>query len=94
MKNLDIEGQGAFYTRCAELLGAETTYKPWFGRPPNRWNNRAPGNGRYPGFGMIRRFGDNAIHVNLHHPFTLNRWFKSEDEVYAALAAVERKIVP
>lgn len=45
-----------FYTRCSEILGVEHNYnKPVFKR--TRWNNRILGNGRFPGFGLIRCFG-------------------------------------
>lgn len=45
-----------FYTRCSELLGITHDYKT----PPkrrNRWNARNLGNGRFPGFGLIRCYG-------------------------------------
>lgn len=76
-----------FYRTCAELLGATHQYSPWTGRPPNRWNNRRPGNGRFPGFGTIRMFGQRSVHVSLRHPFVLNRHFTSVDEATAYLAS-------
>lgn len=38
---LDVEE--AFHRECAGILGAVHSYRPWFGRPPNRWNNRHAG---------------------------------------------------
>ncbi len=71
-----------FYNRCAELLGTEHYYvnsEPiqkinWrtgeFYTPATRatrWGGRGAGNGRFPGFGMIRLFGD-TVQINLYHP--------------------------
>ena len=91
MNDKDFEAEGRFYARCAELLGCDHTYRQWVGRPPNRWNNRNPGNGRYPGFGTIRRFGDNAIHVSLRAPRSINAMFYAEADVFAALSAADEK---
>jgi hypothetical protein len=54
-----------FYWECARLLDVVHTYRPWIGRPPDRWNNRHSGNGRFPGFGTIRMYGPSQIHVSL-----------------------------
>ena len=85
MNEKDFEAEGRFYTRCAEILGCDHNYRPWNGRPPNRWNNRTPGNGRFPGYGTIRRFSSNAIHVSLRVPQAINAVFHQEEDVYAAL---------
>lgn len=74
-----------FYQRCAELLGASHTYKPWVHHKITRWNNRTPGNGRFPGFGTIKMFGPTLIHVSLRHPCVVNRVCRSQDEVFALL---------
>ena len=70
-----------FYQECAELLN--TTYDcqpfPWTSSGVTRWNNRAPGSGRYPGHGLIRCYGS-VIHVNLHTPVTFNKVFSSKEE--------------
>lgn len=76
-----------FYQRCADILGAEHHYQPYPYRRPNRWNNRAPGNGRYPGFGIIRLFGD-RVHMQLRAPQSVNCWFNSRDEALAYLVAL------
>lgn len=56
-----------FYAECAAVLN--TTYEceafPWYKR--TRWNNRNPGSGRFPEFGLIRCFGS-TVHIALHHP--------------------------
>ena len=58
-----------------------TTYEgeafPWYRR--TRWNNRKPGSGRFPEFGLIRCFGD-TVHTNLHHPINISKVFNSKAE--------------
>jgi hypothetical protein len=69
-----------FYGRCARLLNTEHDFHPipvaskiprHDGTVRNvakgRYNQREPGNGRFPGHGLVRHFGL-AIHVNLHTP--------------------------
>jgi hypothetical protein len=85
MNEKDFEAEGRFYARCAEILGCAYAYRPWTGRPPNRWNNRHPGNGRFPGFGTIRRFSASSIHVSLRAPRSINAVFSNETDVFAAL---------
>ena len=79
-----------FYEECAKILGIEYECEPfpWTHSRRSRWNNRAPGSGRYPGFGTIRKFG-NEIHVCLRHPISHNKVYKSEQEVFDFL----RKII-
>ena len=76
-----------FYEKCAKLLG--TTYEcesfPW--RKRTRWNNRSPGGGRYPGFGIIRKFG-NSIHVSLRHPVVHHAIYDSEEELFTFLRSL------
>lgn len=79
--------QAAFYERCAEALGVPHHYRPWVGRPPNRWNNRHPGNGRFPGRGCVRWFGPQCIHVMLEAPNSVSRYARSEDEAIAIIQA-------
>jgi hypothetical protein len=78
----------AFYAECAAILGATHDYVPWTGRGPNRWNNRRPGNGRFPGFGVVRLYSPNAIHVCLHAPAPLNRMARSPQEALALVRGV------
>lgn len=79
----ELEGQ--FYQECARLLSVPYTYTPWTGRGPNRWNNRHAGNGRFDGFGTIRMFSPNCIHLSLRAPRPINCVVRSVEEVYALL---------
>ena len=56
-----------FYAACAALLGVPHEGVPFTHYKRTRWNNRTPGQGRYPGAGIIRVFG-NTIHVSLSEP--------------------------
>lgn len=92
-----------FYEKCAKLLGTENLYveKPKPAKRFNRetgkmyqpitrktrWGPREPGNGRFPGHGLIRIFGSNTIHVSLSNP-SLNGTFSSFEEVLEALQRV------
>lgn len=80
-KNYEVEER--FYQACAKLLCAPHEYRPFAPRRRNRWN-RLKGNGRFPGHGCVRMFGENSIHVMLTKP-RLNKSFSSCD---AALAAI------
>ena len=86
MKENEIEVEG-FYLKCAELLGAEHTYKKFPYRKRTRWNNRGAGNGRFIGHGLIRVYSENLIRVNLYNP-VLNGTFKSPEEALIALSNV------
>jgi hypothetical protein len=85
MKEEKIKAEEPFYRRCAELLGCTHEYRPFPWRKRTRWNNRAAGNGRYEGYGLIRMFGPTTIHVSLHSPIRVNRWFSSPEAVYSFL---------
>lgn len=67
-----------FYQACAKLLGAQHEYQPYPYRRPNRWNNRDPGNGRFPGYGVIRLYGE-RVHISLRSPVRVSLWC-SHDE--------------
>ncbi len=56
-----------------------------------RWNNRHPGNGRFPGVGTIRLYAPNHIHVSLRQPVVLNRVCRSAHEAYDLLRRLEIK---
>lgn len=88
MKTISQTVEEGFYQRCAELLGTTHTYKPWNHHKITRWNNRKPGNGRFPGCGTIKMFGPNVIHVALRHPKVITKVCKSPDEVYMILAGL------
>ncbi|NBB17699.1 hypothetical protein GVN21_20250 [Caulobacter sp. SLTY] len=67
MRNEKLLVEQGFYQACAERLGAETHYRPFPYSRRTRWNAREPGNGRYPGFGLIRLFGE-TVHIQLRRP--------------------------
>lgn len=77
-----------FYAECAALLHTtdECEAFPYYRR--NRWNNRRPGRGRFPGFGMIRAFGP-VVHIHLHDPKPIAGVFESYE---AALAHLRKEI--
>lgn len=75
-----------FYTRCAELLNTThefsaptraVSYPHHSGGIRNitktRWNFRHPGNGRFPGHGLVRAFGEN-VQVNLYDPVLVGQY--------------------
>jgi len=74
------EEKEAFYARCGEILGIEHNWNTPVKRR-TRWDARRIGNGRYPGYGLIRVYGSQAMVTN--HKET--RWFKTADEVYEYL---------
>ena len=50
------EDDKKFYDECSRILGIEHDYS----EPPRRrtrWNTRNLGNGRFPGFGLVRAYG-------------------------------------
>jgi hypothetical protein len=83
----------AFYRECAAILGAEDLYEPrhLLKLKRTRWNNRAPGNGRFPGFGTIRMFGPGHIHIALRQPEVVNPVCGSPEEVLDLLRQVRER---
>ena len=92
-------GVEGFYAACAELIGSAHEYRevrvyPRFDRltfavtlmktSQGRWAPRVPGNGRFPGFGLIRRFGADRIHIS---GGGINRVCRSESEALDVLRA-------
>lgn len=67
-----------FYEACAKLLGTEHNYRTYPYRRRNRWNNRVPGNGRFPGYGVIRLYGDH-VHISLRSPVRVSLSCSYED---------------
>lgn len=49
-----------FSRECAAILGADDLYRARTFARRTRWNNRDPGNGRFPGFGTIRMFAPHS----------------------------------
>lgn len=89
----DIEEQ--FYSECSKILGVQTEYtaqKPLRShysmregrivtRPTRngRFTGRKPGNGRFVGFGTIRMYEPNYIHISLRYPVCVNKVFTSSE---------------
>jgi hypothetical protein len=75
----------AFYAQCGEILGIE---HEWSDPVPRRtrWNTRLLGNGRFPGFGLIRCFG----HVIMVTSRRGTKQFKSTDSVYTYLLTITK----
>ena len=68
----------------AQLLECETDYTPYPYTKKTRWNNRSPGNGRYPGRGIVRRFNGTNIHLFLRIPL-INGAFADADSALTAI---------
>ena len=85
----EISEVESFYQDVSDLLGIENNYEynphTVGGTYRTRWNNRKPGNGRFEGYGIIRFFGPNVIHVAINYPVTLTGVFESKEEVLSAL---------
>ena len=81
-----------FYQAVAQILGCETDYKPWLFSKRTRWNHRNPGNGRYAGHGMVRRYSSNMIHVALQVP-QLAGVYTSEASALEAIALAVKETV-
>jgi hypothetical protein len=81
------EVEREFYEKCAELLCVEHIYKKCYSKR-TRWNNRDPGNGRFEGYGLIRRYSSNHIHLIFTNPITISKTFKSEDDVILFLKSI------
>ena len=78
----------AFYNECSRILGAPHSYRAPPYRKITRWNNRAAGNGRFPGCGLVRVFGPHHIQIALRQPKELNLLCHSEEEALTALKAI------
>lgn len=82
-----------FYERCAELLGTRYDCTPFTGHRRTRWNNRAPGSGRFPGHGLIRLFGD-TVQIVLRHPVAMHRTIEGRQEAIDAIKATIDDVTP
>lgn len=70
-----------FYTKCGEILGCGHDFHTPF-RKKTRWNVRVLGNGRYPGYGVIRWFSPTMIHAMINRKV---KTFVTEEDVYQFL---------
>lgn len=78
-----------FYRRCADMLGTSYDCTGLSSPYRTRWNNRSPGHGRFPGFGIIRAHGE-SVHVSLRRPIAALRHF---DTRAAALDWLSSRLV-
>ncbi|AFL54022.1 hypothetical protein ABIE78_006349 [Sinorhizobium fredii] len=76
--------RSAFYEECSRILGASHAYEAPRSLKINRWNNRGPGNGHFPGYGLIRVLGPHHIRIALRRP-ELKLLCRSEEAAFAAL---------
>lgn len=72
-----------FYTKVAEVLETDYTFWKPTGLWKKRWGPRDPGNGRYPGHGLVRIFGS-QVHVSLYDP-PLSKVFDSKEMAFAEI---------
>lgn len=73
-----------FYAECAAILNTVVDGEAFPYHKRTRWNNRKPGRGRFPGFGIIRAFGD-LVHMHLYSPIRIEKVFLGKDEALAFL---------
>jgi hypothetical protein len=66
-----------FYARCGEILGIEHKWNDPVPRR-NRWNTRLIGNGRFPGYGLIRCYGRQIMVTSKHG----TKMFDNAETVY------------
>lgn len=80
-----------FYHKCSEILDIpyECQPFPWTHSKRTRWNNRSPGSGRYPGFGIIRQFGS-QYHVAYYEGVKI---FNTQKEVFTFLRAYNKRSI-
>ena len=75
------EEKEQFYTRCGEILNIKHEYRTPVARR-TRWNTRLIGNGRYPGFGLIRCYGNSVMVTDRANG---TRMFNDYESVYEYL---------
>jgi len=67
-----------FYMTCDVLLG-QTHEPPKYYRKRGRWGPREPGSGRYNGFGLIRYFSSNLVHLSIKYPKVISKTVTAEE---------------
>jgi hypothetical protein len=77
------EEKKAFYAQCGNILGIEHVWNEPVPRR-TRWNNRAIGNGRFPGFGLVRCYGKQIMVTSKRG----TRMFDTCDAVYEYLRTI------
>lgn len=78
---MNNEAKKAFYKRCGEIIGIPHEWQEPVARR-TRWNTRFLGNGRYPGFGVIRTFGGSFHIMSKEHG---THFLPTEESVYELL---------
>jgi hypothetical protein len=91
--------QEEFYKRCAEIFGVDIPYNEIILAPmidwdtgtlhhrytaASRWSGRNPGNGRIEGYGIVRWFSSEQIHVALKNP-RHHQIYKSAEDALTGL---------
>lgn len=83
MKENNDGVEEGFYQAVGKILNCDPCYKKREFRKITRWNNRTPGNGRYPGHGIVRFYSSTNIHVSLHTPYITGVYNTIEDALNA-----------
>jgi len=82
MNENEISVEESFYRIIATILCCDKhDYTPYPYMKRTRWNNRNPGNGRYHGHGLVRRYSSSSIWVCLHTPHVMGH-FASEQQAF------------
>lgn len=76
-----------FYNQIADLLETTHVFKPQR-RYMRRWGDRTPGNGRFPGHGIVRAFSETNIHMALHTPVVSGTYQSFREAVQAVRSAL------
>lgn len=92
-----------FYEECSKIIGVEIEYKEKLKPATRinrktgqtytpmtlatRWGGREPGNGRVPGFGLIRVFNQSYIQINIKNPY-LNNIYDNYENALTALKTI------
>lgn len=92
-----------FFDECANILGTQHNFVDLKPRRKTdrktgkiiqtdsaytRWGPRIPGNGRFPGFGLVRVFSPSNIFVVLQNPIQTSKSFNSYQETLDFLRQV------
>jgi len=80
-----------FYQEVAAIIGGAHEGGPFEFHARTRWNNRTAGQGRYPGFGTVRLFGD-IVHVALREPVYMHATIEGRRAAIVAITEAMRSI--
>ena len=75
-----MENKKEFYDKVSKILNIEHEFNEPVPRR-TRWNNRKIGNGRFPGFGLVRCYGSGVLIITKSGTKT----FDTYEEVYKYL---------